>query len=79
MGKKTQTAKNTKNSPFLLSLSTPPCQLHPTVLRLCETGLIAENQGIFGTQDSFHNTGPNITVGDSVETPNKKYEYSTFK
>ena len=34
-----------------------------------ETGLIAENQGIFGTQGSFHSTGPNITVGDSVETP----------
>ena len=34
-----------------------------------ETVLIAENQGIFGTQDSFHSTGPNITVGDSVETP----------
>ena len=23
-----------------------------------ETGLIAENQGIFWTQDSFHSTGP---------------------
>ena len=23
-----------------------------------ETGLIAENQGIFGTQVSFHSTGP---------------------
>ena len=23
-----------------------------------ETGLIAENQDIFGTQDSFHSTGP---------------------
>ena len=37
-----------------------------------ETGLTAENQGIFGTQDSFHSTGPNITVGDSVETPKIK-------
>ena len=33
-----------------------------------ETRLITENQGIFGAQDSFHSTGPNITVGDSVET-----------
>ena len=37
-----------------------------------ETGLIAENQGIFGTPDSFHSTGLNITVGDSVETPKIK-------
>ena len=37
-----------------------------------ETELIAENQGIFGTPDSFHSTGLNITVGDSVETPKTK-------
>ena len=33
-----------------------------------ETRLITENQGIFGAQDAFHSTGPNIKVGDSVET-----------
>ena len=45
-----------------------------------ETGLIAENQGIFGTQDSFIVLAPNMTVGDSVESPKiKKYKYSTFK
>ena len=34
-----------------------------------ETGLIAEDQGIFGTQEC---TGRNITVGDPVETPTIK-------
>ena len=29
------------------------------------TRMIAGNQGIFGTQDSFHSTGPNTTAGDS--------------
>ena len=37
-----------------------------------ETGLIAENQGIFTTQDSFNSNCPNITVADSVETPKIK-------
>ena len=37
-----------------------------------ETGLVAENQGVLGTQGSFHSTDPNITVGDSVETPKMK-------
>ena len=36
------------------------------------TRMIAGNQGIFGTQDSFHSTGPNTTAGDSVETPKIK-------
>ena len=37
-----------------------------------ETGLIAENQGIFGTQNSFQSAGPNITVEDSMEIPKIK-------
>ena len=37
-----------------------------------ENGLVAENQGVLGTQDSFHCTDPNITVGDSVESPKMK-------